>query len=280
MVPRLFGTQRLEFEIETLALEIVHPLTRSAQSAAGAAHRIGDQDRHLRIAAVDVVSVGQQPPGGIGFARLDDILALPSADLPVGLDQLRRIEDVTADGGIVVTVARDIEQRKVIGRGEEGHPLLAGLREQVHRLRRQRPGQKAVQLRRAFHGHGQLKAEIAPPRGHLPVFLIVSHPLGEQIARRGFRLAVLDLLHQQVQHPFTVVGTDRPHLLVLPRKPAFGAAAHALRRGQRNFRPAEQAEQVEQIDKQVGRHLGIGEPSGKELPQQRQGLYFQLTVRG
>ena len=280
VVPRLFGAQRLEFKIEAFALEIVHPLARSAQSAAGAAHRVGDQDRHLRIAAVDVVSVGQQPPGGIGFARLDDILALPGANPSVGFDQLRRIEDVTADGGIVVAVARNVEQREVIGRGEEGHPLLAGLRKQVHRLRRERPGQKAVQLRRAFHGHSQLEAEIVPPGGHLPVFFVVSHPLGEPVARRGFRLAVFDLLHQQVQHPLAVVGADRPHRLVQPRRPAFGAAAHALRRGQRNFRPVEQAEQMEQIDKQIGRHLGIFEPSGQELPQQRQGLYFQSAVRG
>ena len=280
VVPALLGAQGLEFEIEAFALEVVHALARGAQPAAGAAHRVGNQDRHLRVTAVDVVSVGQQPPGGIGSSGLDDVLALPGADLPVGFDQLRRIKNVTADGGIVVAAARDVEQRKVIGRGEEGHSLLAGLREQIHRLRRERASQKAVQFRGAFHGHRQLEAEIAPPGGHLPVLLLVGHAVGELEARRNLRLAVPDLLDQQVEHPFAVVGADGPHPVVLSREPAFGAAAHAPGRRQRNLRSIQQAEEMVQIDEQVGRHFGVFEPSGKKLPQQREGPDFQLPVGG
>ena len=280
VVPTLLRAQGFEFEIEAFALEIVHPLTRSAQSAASAAHRIGNQDRHLRIPAVDIVPVGQQPPGGIGFSGLDDILAFPGADLSVGLDQLRRIEDVAADGGIVVAVARHIEQRKVVGCGKEGHSLLAGFREQVHRLRRERIAQEAVQLRGAFHSHGQLEAEIAPPVGNLPVFLFVGHAAGKQEARRSFRLAVLDLLDQQVEHPLAVVGADGLHRFVLSRGPAFGAAAHALRRRERNPGSFQQAEKVIQVDEQISGHLGIFEFPCKELPQQRKRLHFHLPVGG
>lgn len=116
--------RRLELEIEPFALKVVHPLARGAQPAAGTPHRIGDQDRHFGITAVDIVPVGQQPPGRIGFSGLDNVLLLPGADIPVGLDQLRRIEDIAADRLVVVRFAGDVQQREVIGRGEERHPLL------------------------------------------------------------------------------------------------------------------------------------------------------------
>ena len=125
VIPALLGAQALELEIEPFALKVVHPLARGAQPAAGTPHRIGDQDRHFGITAVDIVPVGQQPPGRIGFSGLDNVLLLPGADIPVGLDQLRRIEDIAADRLVVVRFAGDVQQREVIGRGEERHPLFA-----------------------------------------------------------------------------------------------------------------------------------------------------------
>ena len=269
VVPALLGPQALELEVEPFALKIVHALARRAQPAAGASHRIGNQDRHLRIAAVDIVAVGQQPPRGIGLSGFDDVLLLPRADAAVGLDQLRRVEDIAADRLIAVSFSGHVQQREIIGRGEERHPLLAGLRQQVHGLRRKRIAQKAVQLRGAFHRHRQMKPEIVPPDGHLTVFVFITHPLRET-EPRGRRFAVLDLLHQQMQHALPVVGPDLPHLGIESRRPALGADADTLHRKRRQFRSSETFEQVEQVDKQVRAHLHILQTARKKLPQQRQ----------
>ena len=64
------------------------------------------------------------------------------------------------------------------------------------------------------------------------------------------------------------------------RGPAFGTAAHALRRRERNPGSFQQAEKVIQVDEQISGHLGIFEFPCKELPQQRKRLHFHLPVGG
>ena len=277
VIPALLGAQALELEIEPFALEVVHPLARGAQPAAGTPHRIGDQDRHFGITAVDIVPVGQQPPGRIGFSGLDDVLLLPGADIPVGLDQLRRIEDIAADRLVVVRFAGDVQQREVIRRGEERHPLLAGLRQQVHGLRRKRVAQKPVQLRRALHGHRQVEPEIAPPDAYLTVFILVGHPFLETEPRRG-RLAVLDLLHQEVEHTLPVPGAHLRHLGIEPRRPAIVADTDALRRERLQLQPLKALELEKQVDEQVATHLRVLQPPREELPQQFQRPHGHLLT--
>ena len=59
LIPAFFGMQFFKFKVEAFALEIVHTLAGSAKSAAGSPHGIGDKNGHLRIASVDIVTVGQ-----------------------------------------------------------------------------------------------------------------------------------------------------------------------------------------------------------------------------
>ena len=218
---------------------------------------------------MDVVPVGQQPPGRVGFPGLDNVLFLPGADVPVGLDQLRRIEDIAADRLVVVFFSGDVQQREVIGRGKERHPLLAGFRQQVHGLRRKRIAQKTVQLRRALYGHRQVEAEIAPPDTYLTVFVFVSHSLLETEPRRG-RLAVLDFLHQEVEHTLLVLGTHLHHLGIEPRRPAVAANAYTLRCERLQLQSLEALEQEKQVDEQVGTHFLVFQPPREKLPQQFQ----------
>ena len=88
LFPCFLGTQGVKLKIEPFALKVVHTLTRCAESSAGASHGVGDEDGHFRITAVDVMPVGQQPAGGIGFTWFYDILPFPGTYLSVGFHQL------------------------------------------------------------------------------------------------------------------------------------------------------------------------------------------------
>lgn len=81
-----------------------------------------------------------------------------------------------------------------------------------------------------------MEPEIAPPDAYLTVFILVGHPLLETEPRRG-RLAVLDLLHQEVEHTLPVLGAHLRHLGIEPRWPAIAADTDALRRERLQLQP-------------------------------------------
>ena len=111
-------------------LEVVHPLAVGAQAAARPAHRVGDEDRHLRVAAVDVVR-GQHPPGRVRLAGLDDVLLLPRHDRPELLHEVLAVEQVAADrlvgaGMLLLVPGPHVHEGEEVGRGEHGDALGAG----------------------------------------------------------------------------------------------------------------------------------------------------------
>ena len=117
-------------------MEIIHALAGSTKSSAGASHSVGDEDCHFRIAAVNIMPVGQEPAGSVRFASLYYIFAFPGTDLPVSLHQLGRIKDVAAQSIVVVAFVARIQQRQIVRRDEEGHSLFTGTGKQIHRFGR------------------------------------------------------------------------------------------------------------------------------------------------
>ena len=225
---------------------------------------------------MDVVPVGQEPSGSVGLARLHHVLALPGAYLAVGLHQLGRIEDVAAQGFVVVALRAAIQEREVVGGGEEGHTLLACPGKEVYGLRRKRIAQEAVQLLRPLDGHGQVEAEIVPPFAHQTVFLFIARAFVEVVAGT---LAALYLLDEGVDDAFLVAGAYLLHLLVQPRGPPFGQGLDALGRRQMGGGLLQALELGIQVDEHVGLHLRV-RLSRQEAEEQGEGADGQLLAGG
>ena len=98
--PALPRIELLEVKIQATALEVEHSLAGGAQSAAGPALGIRNQDRDVRVATVDRVGGGKDPAGGVGFARSDLVFFLPAMDVTELLDQLFAVDHVVPDGEI------------------------------------------------------------------------------------------------------------------------------------------------------------------------------------
>ena len=95
---------------------------------------------------------------------------------------------------------------------------------------------------------------------------------------RGRRFAVLDLLHQEVEHTLPVLGAHLRHLGIEPRWPAIAADTDALRRERLQLQPLKALELEKQVDEQVATHLRVLQPPREELPQQFQRPHGHLLT--
>ncbi|OAV74118.1 hypothetical protein Barb7_02426 [Bacteroidales bacterium Barb7] len=91
-------------------MEVVHTLAGGTQSPAGTSYRVGNENGNVRIAAVDIVRFGQQPAGGVGLARHNQVFLLPSANGAIRFYQFFGIQYIRAYACIVIALFPRIQQ--------------------------------------------------------------------------------------------------------------------------------------------------------------------------
>ena len=124
-----------------------------------------------------------------------------------------------------------------------------------------------------------MKAEISPPFAYQLILLLITHPFLKMEPYRRLRLPVLNLLNQQMQHPFLILIPHLPHFLIQSGIPPVIPALDALRRRRRNIFPLQTFEQLEQFYKQIRRHLYILQLLRQKLIKQPYRLYRNILSR-
>ena len=144
--PPVRRLQSIQVKIQMSFLKVIHTLAQSTQPATSPSHRIRDENGHFGITTMNIRGIGQQPPSSIRFSRFHNIFFLPRPNLPEILHQLLRINHVTADRGIIVSIHPNTQQGKIIRCHEKRDPFLFRPIQQLHQFRRQRVTHEQVQL--------------------------------------------------------------------------------------------------------------------------------------
>ena len=259
--PALLRRELLQLEVEAPRLKIVHPLTVCAESPTGAPHRVGDEDRHVGVTAMDVVR-RQDPPGGVRLADLDHILLLPRHDAAELIDQILAVEQVGANGGITSWMLLPLEGTGVdegeeVRGGEDRDSLLLGRAHDGELLLGEAVVQVGVERLAVPDSVIQMEAIIIPPGPDLGVLLLFTRPRSERIALVLF-LLIFDAFGQEGDDALLVLSSPGEDLAV----EAAGVALHPLlhdgtRRDIPALLAADLGEQVGHVLGEVGRAVAL-----------------------
>lgn len=218
---------------------------------------------------------GQQPTGHVRLAFLDDVLTFPCADATERLDQAGRINDIAADGRVVVAFPGRVQQGKVIRRNKNGNPFFLRLLVNAHRLARKRTAQHPVQFGGTFHGHGQMETGFAPPPAHPSELFRLATPFRKHIAS-GRSRTMFYLPDQQRHNPLFVRLTDGPHLFIQPVRPTTHPPEHILFLRHSGRGVMQSGKLVVQFERKIRRNLIFPYTPGQETPQQGKGLHLHV----
>ena len=218
---------------------------------------------------------GQQPTGHVRLAFLDDVLTFPCADATERLDQAGRINDIAADGRVVVAFPGRVQQGKVIRRNKNGNPFFLRLLVNAHRLARKRTAQHPVQFGGAFYGHSQMETGFAPPLAHPSELFRLATPFRKHIAS-GRSRTMFYLPDQQRHNPLFVRLTDGPHLFIQPVRPTAHPPEHILFLRHAGGSGMQSGKLVVQFERKIRRNLLSLHTPGQETPQQVKGLHLHV----